>query len=1015
VGDYKPQEIEAKWQKRWEENRVFESEAEVRDEAVASGEWRVASEGEEEGFNAEGAENAKFAEEEKKTKKEEKSKPAPLDPKAAAPPGKPQAPQSSQRRETRDPPLQTKGGAPEEKPKKRPKYYVLEMLPYPSGTLHMGHMRNYTIGDVVARVKRMKGFNVIHPMGWDAFGLPAENAAIKNKTHPRTWTNNNIAEFQKVLRRFGFSYDWRREISTCEPEYYRWNQWFFLRMLERGIAYKKKSRVNWCPKCCTVLANEQVVNGGYCWRHEDTLVEAREIEQWFLKTTAYAEQLLDDLKLLEGGWPERVITMQRNWIGKSIGAKVWFEVARGEGDQGPATSDQEATDQKTSVRDKIEVFTTRIDTIYGASAIILAPNHPLVEKLLGWADAKSFHRTKLAQMRQSSVKMEDIATAEKDGFFTGRYAVNPFNGEKVPIWVGNFVVMEYGTGAIMAVPAHDQRDFEFATKFGLPIPIVVEKAVQSSKLTVNSKGKEKGVNAENAEFAEEEKKTHDPPFAKDAKGRPPGEERPKEAYTEYGVSVNSGPYSGLATTDAIEKMAGDAEAKGFGKKATIFRLRDWGISRQRYWGTPIPVIYCEKDGMVAVPDKDLPVVLPANPKLTGEGESPLATDPEFVNVKCPKCGGAARRETDTMDTFVDSSWYFYRYCDPKNDQAPFDSAKVGYWFPIDQYIGGITHAILHLLYSRFWCKVMRDIGLITHSEPAARLFTQGMVLKGGEAMSKSKGNVVGAIDMAEKFGADTGRLYTLFAAPPEKDLEWSEESIEGSWRFLNRVYRLIEKHSDAVASGEWRVASGERTNAETQGAPVELQGKQRAEEKSRSLATLGMTSVVGGLTGSVNEKERGLLRKTHQTLRRVTADFETRWHFNSAIAQIMELTNAIYAAEESVRPEVRKEVLEILVLMLAPMTPHLAEELWEMLGHTGGLWKAGWPEFNPELAKDEEVEVVVQVNGRVRGKMKVAAGTSQEEVLKPAQADVGVAAHLTGKRVVKVIYVPDRLLNIVVG
>jgi leucyl-tRNA synthetase len=835
VGDYKPQEIEAKWQKRWEENRVFESEA------------------------------------------------------------NPQI----------------------------PKYYVLEMLPYPSGTLHMGHMRNYTIGDVVARVKRMKGFNVIHPMGWDAFGLPAENAAIKNNTHPREWTNKNIAEFQRVLRRFGFSYDWRREISTCEPEYYRWNQWFFLRMLERGIAYKKKSRVNWCPKCKTVLANEQVENG-YCWRHEDTLVEAREIEQWFLKTTAYAEQLLDDLKLLEGGWPDRVITMQRNWIGKSTGAKVWFEVDRGD-DAGP--------------REKIEIFTTRIDTIYGASALILAPNHPLLGNLIAGTTEQMTSEVKLAQMRQTSVKMEDIATAEKDGFFTGRYALNPFNGEKIPIWVGNFVLLEYGTGAIMAVPAHDQRDFEFAVKFGLKIPVVVEK--------------------------------------KEGASEAPSQEV-QGAFTDYGVSVNSGKYSGLVTADAIEKMAADAEAGGFGKKETIFRLRDWGISRQRYWGTPIPVIYCEKDGMVPVPDKDLPVVLPAHPKLTGEGQSPLATDPEFVNVKCPKCGSAARRETDTMDTFVDSSWYFYRYCDPRNESAPYDAAKVAYWFPIDQYIGGITHAILHLLYSRFWCKFMRDIGLIQHSEPAARLFTQGMVLKGGEAMSKSKGNVVGAIDMAEKFGADTGRLYTLFAAPPEKDLEWSEESIEGAWRFLNRVYRLVEKNA----------------------------GKGLAPEAQRT-----WSKSVEGMAVA----EKGLLRKTHQTLRRVTGDFETRWHFNSSIAQIMELTNAMYAADASVRPEVRQEVLEILTLMLAPITPHLAEELWEMLGHTGGLWTVSWPAFNAELAKDEEVEIVVQVSGRVRGKVKVTTGTGQEEVLRLAKAEAGIAGHLRGKRIVKVIFVPDKLLNIVIA
>jgi leucyl-tRNA synthetase len=850
VGDYKPQEIEAKWQKRWKEHRVFESEA---------------------------------------------------------------------------------------NPLKK-KYYVLEMLPYPSGTLHMGHMRNYTIGDVVARVKRMKGFNVIHPMGWDAFGLPAENAAIKNHTHPRIWTSNNVAEFQRVLRRFGFSYDWRREIATCDPDYYRWNQWFFLRMLERGLAYRKKSRVNWCPKCCTVLANEQVVNGGFCWRHEDTRVEARDIEQWFLKTTAYADQLLDDLKLLEGGWPERVITMQANWIGKSTGAKVWFSV--------------EGASQK------IEIFTTRIDTIFGASALILAPNHPLVESLIvadlkadsSAADRETGERlSKLARMKQTSVKLEDIATAEKDGFFIGRYAINPFNGAKIPIWVGNFVLLEYGTGAIMAVPAHDERDFDFARKFGLKIPVVVQPASSATQETV---------------------------IPSEARSPSSIATNPSQPFTEYGTSVNSGPYSGLKSEDAIEKMASDAQAKGFGKKETIFRLRDWGISRQRYWGTPIPVLYCEKDGMVPVSDKDLPVVLPPNPKLTGEGQSPLATDPEFVNVKCPKCGGPARRETDTMDTFVDSSWYFYRYCDPHNDHAPFDSAKVAYWFPIDQYIGGITHAILHLLYSRFWCKVMRDLGLIQHSEPAARLFTQGMVQKGGVAMSKSKGNVVGAIEMADKYGADTGRLYTLFAAPPEKDLEWSEESIEGAWRFLNRVYRLVEK---GVASDEWRGANK-----------------------------------ASGVEQNYNDAEKALLRKAHQTLRRVSQDFETRWHFNSSIAQIMELTNAIYAAEGGVSLDVRKQAIEILILMLAPITPHLSEELWEMLSHDAGLWTVSWPSFNADLARDEEVEIVVQVLGKVRGRVKVVAGASQDEVVALAKADSGVAAHLAGKTVAKIIFVKDKLLNFVV-
>ncbi len=832
MAEYNPQAIEEKWQKRWEQERVFESEAD----------------------------------------------PA------------------------------------------RPKYYALEMLPYPSGTLHMGHMRNYTIGDVVARMKRLRGYNVLHPMGWDAFGLPAENAAIQNNTHPRTWTNNNIAEFQKVLKRFGFSYDWRREISTCEPEYYRWNQWFFLRMLERGLAYRKKSRVNWCPKCATVLANEQVVNG-FCWRHEDTPVETREIEQWFFKTTAYAEQLLDDLKGLEGGWPERVITMQRNWIGKSQGARVKFGVADVAG------------------AEPIEIFTTRMDTIYGATVVILAAGHPLARRLLEDSPARAEGEAKLAQMRQASVKAEELATAEKEGFFTGRYAVNPFNGEKLPIWVANFVLMEYGTGAIMAVPAHDQRDFEFCRKYGLAVRVVIQ--------------------------ANEDAETDGTKL-----------EVPFEEHS--GKLIQSGPFDGLAPDDANAKMTRAAEEKGFGRGETIYRLKDWGVSRQRYWGTPIPVVYCEKDGMVAVPDADLPVLLPPNPKLTGMGESPLASTPEFVNTTCPKCGGRARRETDTMDTFVDSSWYFYRYCDPHNDKAPFDSKQVAYWFPIDQYIGGITHAILHLLYSRYWCKVMRDLGLVNHTEPISRLFTQGMVLKGGTAMSKSKGNVVGAIDMAEKYGADTGRLYTLFAAPPEKDLEWSEKDIKGCVRFLNEVFRIIDRHAEAARS-----APRTRIDAST-----------------------------------ASPKEKELLRTAHQTLRRVTQDFDTRWHFNSAIALLMELVNELQRSEpleKTVRPEVRREVLEVLTLMLAPMTPHLAEELWEMLGHSDGLWRASWPAFDEALAKDEEVEVVVQVNGKVRARMRVAAGLGEAALVPRALAEPAVAQHINGKRVVKQIVVPDKLVNLVVA
>jgi leucyl-tRNA synthetase len=798
----------------------------------------------------------------------------------------------------------------------RPKYYCLEMLPYPSGTLHMGHMRNYTIGDAVARYRRMRGFNVIHPMGWDAFGLPAENAAIQRGIHPLEWTRGNVAEFKKVCHRFGFSYDWRREIATCDAEYYKWNQWIFLRMLEKDLAYRKKSRVNWCPKCATVLANEQVVNG-CCWRHEDTKVETREIEQWFFRITRYTEELLNGLDEIADGWPERVVAMQRNWIGRSRGAGVRFAVAELAGKS-------------------IEVFTTRIDTIYGASAVILAPAHPLVTELLEGSPAGAEAEAQLAQMRQASVKAEDLATAEKVGFATGRHAVNPFNGARVPIWVGNFVLMEYGTGAVMAVPAHDQRDFEFCTKYKLPIPIVVQPA-NGPALTP---------------------------------------ETLKEASTEYGTLVNSGPYTGLSSEEALARMTEDAQARGFGKGETTYRLRDWGISRQRYWGTPIPIIYCERDGIVPVPDKDLPVHLPEKVSITGMDQSPLASSPEFVNTTCPKCGGPARRETDTMDTFVDSSWYFLRYLDPHNDQKPFDPELARYWFPVDQYIGGITHAILHLLYARFFCKVLRDFGLVQESEPFTRLFCQGMVQKGGVAMSKSKGNVVGAMEMAEEYGADTGRLYTLFAAPPEKDMEWSEESVEGCSRFLKRVFRLIERHAEAVR---------------------------------------GHAAGVGDLAGAT-EKEKTLLRTTHQTLRRVTHDFELRWHFNSAIALLMELVNEIHAKEpleDGARPAVIKELLELLTLMLAPMSPHIGEEMWEMLGHTGGLVRASWPQYRAEFAAEDQVEVVVQINGKVRARLVVEAGLDSDALYGLVMDDAKVKSLLANRKVVKRIVVPDKLVNLV--
>jgi leucyl-tRNA synthetase len=801
----------------------------------------------------------------------------------------------------------------------RPKYYFLEMLPYPSGTMHMGHMRNYTIGDAVARYKRMCGFNVLHPMGWDAFGLPAENAAIKNGIPPREWTLGNIEEFRRVLHRFGFSYDWRREISSCEPEYYRWNQWFFLRMLEKGIAYRKKSKVNWCPQCQTVLANEQVIEG-YCWRHETTLVELKELEQWFLRITQYSDQLLDDMKQLEGGWPERVLTMQRNWIGKSQGARVRFAVAQLENAY-------------------LEVFTTRVDTIYGASAVVLSPGHPILESLIHGVPGNAGMETRLKAMRGKSMRAADIATAEKEGFFIGRFAINPFSGEQIPIWVANFVLAEYGTGAVMCVPAHDQRDYEFAEKYHLPVKIVVQPI-----------------------------------------GAPPLRlDRMSEAATELGALVDSGVYTGMKSVDALVKMANDAKSKGLGEAQTTFRLKDWGISRQRYWGTPIPVVYCEKDGIVPVPDDQLPVRLPEDVTLTGQGQSPLASSSEFVNVECPKCGGPARRETDTMDTFMDSSWYFYRYTDPHNDQAPFDKEKVRYWFPIDQYVGGITHAILHLLYSRFFCKVMRDMGMVNHDEPITRLFTQGMVQKGGVAMSKSRGNVVGAFDMAEKYGCDTGRLYTLFAAPPEKDLEWNEQGIEGASRFLNKVYRLVAKQAERLK-------------------PVQVE----------------LTSKTDLANATV--KEKALVRKTHQTLKRVTNDFESRWHFNTSVALVMELINELHEQEPldvDVSPVILKRVLQVLVLMMSPMTPHIAEELWQMLGAEGGISRAKWPRYREDLTREEQFEVIIQINGRLRGKILVDDSMTEDETRERALNDPRIKILIDGKPMAKIVVVPKKLVNIV--
>jgi leucyl-tRNA synthetase len=780
----------------------------------------------------------------------------------------------------------------------RPKYYVLEMLPYPSGTLHIGHIRNYSIGDALARYKWMRGYNVLHPMGWDAFGLPAENAAIANKRPPREWTLQNIAAMKATHRRFGFSYDWDREVSTCEPEYYRWNQWFFLKMLERGLAYRKKALLNWCPKCATVLANEQVVEG-CCWRHEDTPVEQRALEQWFLKITDYADQLLADIKGLEGGWPERVLTMQRNWIGRSEGAEIDFHLA--------------------GTGEPIRVFTTRVDTIYGATCVILAPEHPLNEQLL---DAEGKARAKGMVDSRAGRDPGDI---EKEGFPTGHEATNPYSGGRIPIWVGNFVLMGYGTGAIMAVPAHDERDFEFCRKYGINVRPVIRPADGAL--------------------------AHEPGM--------------QESFTEDGIVENSGEWSGLSSEEARSRMSAFAEANGFGKAAITFRIKDWGISRQRYWGTPIPVIHCPGCGVAPVPEEQLPVLLPDRIEITGTGRSPLENVPEFVNVECPRCGGAAKRETDTMDTFIDSSWYFYRYCDPHNSRMPFDPKKIAYWFEIDQYIGGVEHAILHLIYSRFFTKMMRDIGLIRNSEPARRLFTQGMVIAEGAKMSKSKGNVVGADMLAEKFGADTARMFVLFAAPPEKEVDWRQEGAEGIYRFLGRVYRFATRNVDLAPD-------------------------------------------------TPNGSDRKALRKLHQTVKKITEDFETRWHFNTCIASIMELVNVLYAEEGNISPAVMPEIIEKLALMLAPFAPYLSQEIWAELGRDGPVFRQCWPAFDPELAQEEEAEIVVQVNGKLRDRVYAPFGTAKEELEFRALAAEKVRPLVAGKQIVRMITVPDKLVNIVV-
>jgi leucyl-tRNA synthetase len=804
----------------------------------------------------------------------------------------------------------------------RKKYYVLEMLPYPSGVLHMGHVRNYSIGDALARHMWMRGYNVLHPMGWDSFGLPAENAAIKNRVPPKQWTLENIAYMKSQMKRIGYTYDWSKEVTTCLPDYYHWNQWFFLKLYERGLAYRKSSLVNWCPECCTVLANEQVVHG-CCWRHENTPVEQRELEQWFLRITNYAQELLDDLEKLSG-WPDKVRTMQRNWIGRSEGALVEFQL---EGQAGPAGS-------------KIPVFTTRVDTIFGATSVQLAPVHPLVADFVAADPALRDQVAELLREQQKAKDAGDVGAIEKHGIATGRFARNPFNGELLPIWVANYILMDYGTGAIMSVPAHDERDYEFAKKYGLEIRVVVLP-----------------------------RRTGEPPPS----GQP---DEPVLPYTGTdSLVINSGEFSSLAVAEAQEAMARYAQEHGFGQATVTYRLKDWGISRQRYWGTPIPMLYCERCGIVPVPEKDLPVLLPESVDITLAGASPLARLSEWVNVSCPKCGGRARRETDTMDTFIDSSWYFYRYTGSTPDK-PFDIPTVDYWFPVDQYIGGVEHAILHLMYARFWTKFMRDLGLVRDSEPFERLFTQGMVIKEGAKMSKSLGNTVSPDEMVARYGADSTRMYTLFAAPPDRDLDWQDAGVEGIHRFLGRVYRFVTRHA-----GVKRGAAGSSND--------------------------GLSS-----------QSRRLQRKLHQTIRRVSDDFAGRWHFNTCIAAVMELVNELYALEpeieaQRVSPAVVEQAQRSLVLLLHPFAPYLAHEMWEVLGQSGSLLHQPWPEYDPALAKEEEIQVAVQVNGKVRSHILISADATPAEVQQKALEDGKIRAASSGKQLANVIVVPGKLVNIV--
>lgn len=797
-----------------------------------------------------------------------------------------------------------------EDPEKQ-KYYCLVMFPYPSGKLHMGHVRNYAIGDVIARFYKMQGFNVLHPMGWDAFGLPAENAAIKNRIPPAKWTWDNINNMRSQLKSLGLSYDWSREVATCHPDYYRFTQWLFLQLYHNNLAYKKKQAVNWCPSCATVLANEQVV-AGRCERC-DTEVEKKDLEQWFFRITAYADRLLEDLEKIPG-WPEKVKLMQTNWIGRSFGAEVSFTTENGK---------------------EIRVFTTRPDTIFGVTYMVLAPEHPLVEELIkDKAEAEKVREFVDKVKKQSEIERTS-AEGEKEGVFTGAYAINPISKEKIPIWVANYVLMEYGTGAVMGVPAHDQRDLEFARKYHLPVKVVIQ------------------------------------PLGRDLDGA-----TITEAYSEPGIMVNSGEFDGMDSEVARLKIIECLKEKGLGEEKVNYRLRDWLISRQRYWGAPIPIIYCDHCGIVPVPEKDLPVLLPLDVAFEPTGESPLLKIESFINTTCPQCGAPARRETDTMDTFVCSSWYFLRYCSPR-DERPFDPEKVAYWMPVDQYIGGVEHAILHLMYSRFITKVLYDLKLIPVDEPFTNLLTQGMVLKDGFKMSKSKGNVVSPEEIIENYGADTARLFILFAAPPERDLDWSDQGVEGAYRFINRVWRLVQRVAPEIKEKmEWDVAS-------------------------------------------LSSAEKDLRRMIHRTIQRVEDDIKTRFNFNTAVSAIMELTNALYHYVDGIEQEkwhkgVLREGLTTLALLLAPFTPHFAAEIWEVLGNEGSVHDQQWPQVDRGALKEEEITIVVQINGRVRDHIQVPVGLDNKRMEEVVLSQPKIVNLIQGKELVKVICVPNKLVNLVV-